>query len=92
MQEYEALVIIDPKKEESVKQVQDSVTSAITKQNGKVLKEENWGKQRLSYAIKKTPEGIYFKLDFSIKASEIAGLKAGYRLNPDILRLMITKK
>jgi small subunit ribosomal protein S6 len=92
MKEYEGLVIIDAGKENSLKDVVHGITGAITKQKGKIEKEENWGKQRLPYSIKKNREGIYYRLDFSIDPSEIKGLRNSYKLNPDILRIMITAK
>lgn len=92
MKEYEALLIINPEKEASLKEVMHAITAGIAKAKGKVKKEENWGKQRIAYAIRKRREGIFYKLDFEIAPSQIAGLKNNYKLNPDILRMTITKK
>ena len=92
MKEYEALLIIDAEKEASLKEATDAITRSITKAEGKVQKEENWGKQRLPYPINKKREGIYYRLDFSIAPGEIAALRNGYKLNADILRATITKK
>ena len=92
MNEYEALFIIDPEKEKSIKEIIGNITTGITKSKGKINKEENWGKQGLSYPIKKNREGIYYKLNFSMDPSEISTLNNSYRLNADILRVMITKK
>jgi small subunit ribosomal protein S6 len=92
MKEYEAIFIIDPEKEKSLKEIAGAITAGITKGRGKVLKEENWGKQRLAYIIKKNREGIYYKLDFSMEPSGISALSNSYKLNSDILRTMITAK
>lgn len=92
MREYDGLVIIAPDKEGSLKEIVHGITGAITRQKGKINKEENWGKQKLAYPIKKNKDGIYYKLDFSVDPSRITELKNGYKLNPDILRIMITAK
>lgn len=92
MREYDALVIIDPKREGSLAEAAGGITAAITKQKGKINKEENWGKQRLAYPIRKNKEAIYYKLDFSADPTQIAGLRNTYKLNPDILRVIITLK
>lgn len=92
MKEYEALFIVDPAKESSIKEIFSAITNPITKTSGKIQKEENWGKQKLAYPIKKNTDGIYYKLAFSIDPSEIAGLNQSYKLNSDILRVMITTK
>jgi len=92
MREYEGLFIIDPGKEQSLKEIAKSITSPITKDKGKINKEENRGKQKLSHLVKKNHEGIYYKLDFSIDPAKICALKNSYKLNADILRVMITLK
>lgn len=92
MKTYEALFIIDPGKESSLKEITSSIGEAIAKGKGKITKEENWGKQRLEHLVKKNRDGIYYKLEFTIDPLEISTLNASYRLNPDILRLMITAK
>jgi len=92
MKEYEALFVIDPDKEASIKEIADTITGSITKAGGKVEKEENWGKQRLAFRIKKKADGIYYKLDFSIEPSKISVLNSDYKLNADISRVIITTK
>ncbi|MEE9499897.1 MAG: 30S ribosomal protein S6 [Candidatus Omnitrophota bacterium] len=92
MKEYEALFIIDPDKEKSLKEITGAIATCITKNRGKINKEESWGKQKLAYAIKKQSEGIYYKLDFSIDPSEVSALNNSYKLNANILRTMITAK
>ena len=90
MRNYTALFVIDPAKEKSLQEIAERITGGITQNNGKINKEENWGKQRIPHAIKKRAEGIFYKLDFSIDPSHIASLNNGYKLNADILRVMIT--
>ncbi|MGB2706507.1 MAG: 30S ribosomal protein S6 [Candidatus Omnitrophota bacterium] len=92
MVEYEALFVIDPEKEKSIKEITTGITGTITKNKGTVIKEENWGKQKLAYPIKKKPEGIYYKLNFSAEASKMSELNNSFKLNADILRVMITAK
>ncbi|OGW74780.1 MAG: 30S ribosomal protein S6 [Omnitrophica bacterium RBG_13_46_9] len=91
MNEYDGLFIIDPTKEKSLKEVTEGISGAVLKSNGKINKEENWGKQKLNYQIKKNTEGIYYKLNFSMDPSAISALKNTYKLNMNILRAMITR-
>ena len=92
MKEYQALLIIDSDKEQILKEVVASATESITRNEGKIIKEENWGKQRIAYPIEKKKDGIYYKFDFSIDPLKISELKQAYKLNPNILRVMITVK
>ena len=92
MREYDGLFIIDPAKEQNLKEITSGINEAIVKNNGTVNREEGWGKQRLAYPIRKNSEGIYYKLLFTIDPSTISALHHSYRLNADILRVMITGK
>lgn len=90
---YEALLILRPDiKEEDLKNVYKAVVDSITKSGGTVSKEEPWGKKQLTYPIKKVREGYYYKAEFTAPAEAISKLEAGYKLNADILRVMITRR
>lgn len=92
MKEYEALFIIDPGKENSLKEITESIAQAISKSHGKINKAENYGRQKLAYIIRKEKEGIYYKLDFSLDPQKMSALNNSYKLNSNILRTMITAK
>ena len=90
---YEILFIIKPDlNEEGLKNATKAITDSVTKNGGTIKKEENWGKKQLVYPVKKAKEGYYYKLDFTAPASAVEKLEAGYRLNADILRTMVTKR
>lgn len=93
MNNYEGLFIIKPDlKEEDVKNVFKAICDSVAKTGGTVKKEENWGKKQLVYPVKKSKEGYYYKLDFTGPADSISKLDAGFKLNADILRTMITRR
>lgn len=93
MNTYEGLFIVKPElKEEDAKSIFKAINDSIAKNGGAVKKEELWGKRHLAYPVKKAKEGYYYKLDFDIEPSVISKLEAGYKLNADILRTMITRK
>ena len=46
----------------------------------------------MAYAVKKSKEGYYYKLDFDIEPTQIAKIESMYKLNTEILRTMITRK
>lgn len=93
MNNYEGLFIVKPDlKEDDVKMAFKAIGDCVTKAGGAVKKEETWGKRSLAYSIKKFKEGYYYKLDFSAPPEALSKLEAGYRLNADILRTMITRR
>jgi len=93
MNNYEALFIIKPDiKEEDLKNVSKAISDAVVKHSGTINKEESWGKKQLAYPIEKIRDGYYYKLEFTAPAEAIAKLEAGYKLNAEILRMMITRR
>ena len=93
MENYEGVFIIKPEiKEEDVKNVFKVIADSVTKHGGTIKKEEPWGRRQLVYPVKKAKEGYYYKLDFSGEGSSITKLEEIYKLNPDILRAMITRR
>ena len=92
MKNYEALFVLRPGQEESIKKVTASITDSIKKNKGKILKEDNWGKRTLAYPVKKHKEGVYYKLNFSIGSLSVETLNKTYKLNSGILRTLIIKR
>jgi small subunit ribosomal protein S6 len=93
MNNYEGIFVIKPDiKEDDMKNVTNAICEAVTKQGGVIKKEEPWGKKPLAYPIKKFKEAHYYKLDFEAESAAIAKLEDAYKMNADIIRMMITRR
>lgn len=86
---YELLYIVHPDLESSIDKCIDKVRSYIEKKDGKIIYEENWGKKKLAYPIKKNDVGIYVLYYFDLPKNRLAGLEKDLRLNEEIMRFMI---
>jgi small subunit ribosomal protein S6 len=53
MQQYELTVLIHPDLESKIDDQVAEVTKLITDNGGKVVKQDNWGKKKLAYSIKR---------------------------------------
>ena len=60
--------------------------------NGKVSEEENLGKKKLAYEVKKYEYAYYYVINFTGKASIIPELERKYRINENILKFITIKK
>lgn len=93
MNNYEGLFIIKPDlKEEDIKNAFKVIGETVSKAGGDVKKEDIWGKKPLVYPVKKFKEGYYYKLDFSAPPGSIEKMEGAYKLNANILRMMITRR
>ena len=93
MRNYEIMFIVRPTLgEDEVKKVVKDFSEIITKNGGKVTKEENMGQRELAYEIKDFKSGYYFV--FEIESKDDKAIKEFDRLaliNNDIVRHLITK-
>lgn len=93
MRNYEIMFIVRPTLgEDEVKKVVKDFSDIITKNGGKVTKEENMGQRELAYEIKNFKSGYYFV--FEVEAKDDKAIKEFDRLaliNNDIVRHLITK-
>ena len=93
MRNYEIMFIVRPTlSEDEVKKVVKDFSEVITKNGGKVTKEENMGQREFAYEIKDFKSGYYFV--FEVEAKDDKAIKEFDRLaliNNDIVRHLITK-
>ena len=93
MYKYEAMFIIKPDLVEADRKVVfEQVKEAVTKSGGKVISAEIWAEKRqFTFTIKKCREGLYYLMQFEAPGDAFAKLKAAYRLNEQVLRVLIVR-
>ena len=92
MKNYEAMFIFrSDLNQEELDKIVKTIEKIIISNKGKIDDSLNWGKRQLSYKIGKYAEGAYQLVHFQIEPTAIKKLKEGYRLNEDIIRVLITK-
>jgi len=93
MNKYEAMFIVRPDlSEEDKKNLFNQIAEAITKNKGEVAKAMVWSERRkLWFVIKKQLEGIYYLVEFTVAPSAIQEIRRNYKLNENILRVLISR-
>lgn len=89
MGNYELLYIVHPDLEASIDKITGKVKDAIEGRKGKITYEENWGKRKLAYEIRKSEVGIYVLWYFEAPADAIAKIERDIRLTEEIIRYML---
>jgi len=91
MNKYEAMFIIKPDvSEEERKTLFAQISDAVTKNNGQFTSGVVWSERRkLIFPIKKQQEGVYYLANFSAPSEAITKLKYIFKLNEQILRVLI---
>lgn len=91
MNEYELTVLIHPDLEANLDAALDKVRSLVTTNGGEITKEDNWGKKKLAYAIRREDFAVY--VCFEVKLPSSAPLKISNVLNitDEVLRYLLVK-
>ena len=93
MNKYEAMFIIKPDlSEDEKKALLQQINDTVTKNNGNISQSSIWSeKRKLWFTIKRYQEGIYYSMNFSLLPEAIKDIRQAYRLNENILRVLITR-
>ena len=91
MKEYELTVLIHPDLEADLDKAFEKVRALVTDNGGEIIKEDNWGKKKLAYQIKKQDFAVY--VYFEVKLPSDAPLKISNVLNitDEVLRHLLVK-
>jgi len=93
MREYELTYLVsDDVLEADLKKITDHVAGKIADGEGKVTKEESWGRRKLAYPIAKQTFATYITVWFESGAEKITQLEHELRVSPQIIRHLITLK
>jgi small subunit ribosomal protein S6 len=91
MQEYELTVLIHPDRETDLEKSLDTVRELVKTSGGKVAKEDNWGKKRLAYPIKKQNFAVYVCMDVELPAAAPLKISNTLNITDDVIRYLLVK-
>ena len=74
-----------------LKQLTDKYSKIIEKNNGKIVKTENWGLLNLSYLIKKNKKGNYLHFKIEGPNQIVAELEKSEKIDKNLLRFATIK-
>jgi small subunit ribosomal protein S6 len=93
MNRYEAMFIVNPDlSADDRKTLFNQISDTVTKNSGSVSNAAIWMERRkLYFPIKKHQEGLYYLVNFSVAGLAIKEINHAYKLNENILRVLITQ-
>ena len=74
-----------------VKQLTEKYLSIIEKNDGEIVKTENWGLLNLSYLIKKNKKGSYIHFKFKGKGNVVSELEKIEAIDKKLLRYLTVR-
>ena len=93
MNTYEAMFLINAKLDEkATNSMLEQIKEAITKNEGNIIASRIWAeKRRLTFPIRKHQEATHYLVNFKLKPDLVDKIRQAYRLNENILRVLITR-
>ena len=90
MPRYELMYIVASSvSDDQIPTVTDGVLKMIDSLGGKVIKEEQMGKKKLAYPVKKTRNGFYSCVNFDLDSLKVNELDAKIRASDGIIRHLV---
>lgn len=86
---YEAVYIIDPRKNEDDTNALVEKFKALAENNATEVEIDVWGKRRLAYPIQDQNEGYYVRVSFTSGNAFPAELDRIFRITDGVMRSMI---
>lgn len=90
MRDYELVVVFHPDLEIDLEKPLTKVRSIITDNGAEITKEDNWGKRKLAYKIRKEEFGVYVYFDVKIPAQSVKKIQSILNITDEVLRYLLT--
>lgn len=89
--EYELTVLIHPDREADLEKSLKTIRDLVKSNGGEIKKEDNWGKKRLAYRIKKQDFAVYVSFDVILPVEAPLKISNSLNITDDCLRYLLVK-
>lgn len=91
MNQYELAVLYHPDLEVDPSQAETKVKKIITDNGGEVTATDNWGKRKLSYAIKGNEHAVYVFYTAMVPPQGVMKIESTLNITDEVIRFLITR-
>jgi small subunit ribosomal protein S6 len=91
LNQYEIAVLYHPDLEVDLSKAEDRVKKIVEGAGGKVIGEDNWGKRKLAYPIKKQEHAVYVFYTVDLPADGVGKIEAALNITDEVIRYLVVK-
>ena len=91
MNEYELTVLIHPDLEVNLDAALDKVRALIKDNGGEITKEDNWGKKKLAYQIRREDFAVYVYFEATLPSDAPRKISSTLNITDEVLRYLLVK-
>jgi small subunit ribosomal protein S6 len=92
LRHYEVVFLVHPDQSENVPAMMERYRSMIEGADGKVHREEDWGRRQLAHAINKIHKAHYLMVNIECSQAALDELVGAFRFNDAVLRYLVIKR
>lgn len=89
MKDYELTVLIHPDLEADIEKPLTKVRDIVKSAGGEITKEDNWGKKKLAYSIKREDFAVYVYMDVKLPATAPLKISNTFNITEEVLRYLL---
>jgi small subunit ribosomal protein S6 len=89
VKEYELTVLIHPDLEVDIDAPLNKLRDIIKTAGGEIVSEDNWGKKKLAYKIKKHDFAVYVYMDVKLPADALLKISNILNITEEVLRYLL---
>jgi small subunit ribosomal protein S6 len=91
LNQYEIAVLYDPDLEVDMDKATARVEKIFIDNGGKVVENDNWGKRKLMYTIKKHDSAIYVIYTVELPGENVRKVESTLNITDEVIRFLITR-
>lgn len=91
LNQYEIAVLYHPDLEVDLDKATSRVEKIFTDNGGKVVAQDNWGKRKLAYNIKKNESAIYVIYTVDLPPESVRKIEGILNITDEVIRFLITR-
>lgn len=91
MKQYELTVLIRPDLESNLEVPLAKVRELVLGAGGSITSEDNWGKKKLQYSIKKEDFAVYVYFEVALPADAPLKISNALNISDDVIRYLLVK-
>lgn len=88
--DYELVVLVHPDLEIDLEKPLAKIRKIIADNQGDIVKEDNWGKRKLTYRINGEDFAVYVYFELNLPAETVKKLQSTLNITEEVLRYLLT--
>lgn len=91
MNQYEIAILFDPDLEVDLDKATAKVEKIVTDNGGKIVGNDNWGKKKLAYPIKKHDSAVYVFYSAEVPGESMRKIESILNITDEVIRFLIVR-